>query len=134
MAPQIHKPTMDGSRLDFESLSLGCRPGIRHTLSKSAMLKGEKCRNERKTKTAQWRQVDLQAQFKTPRLAPPWSSWGCDETGPVASPHEPRPWRRTTRSAPLTIGTAEKIRAPAICYARSIWRLRRASGDGNPHA
>src|ERR1700726_2576514 len=49
MAPQIHKPTMDGSRLDFESLSLGCRPGIRHTLSKSAMLKGEKCRNERKT-------------------------------------------------------------------------------------
>jgi hypothetical protein len=40
---------MDGSRLDFESLSLGLPIRYWHTLSKSAMLKGEKCRDERKT-------------------------------------------------------------------------------------
>ena len=49
MAPQIHEPPMDGSRLDFESLSLGLPIRYWHTLSKSAMLKGEKCRDERKT-------------------------------------------------------------------------------------
>jgi hypothetical protein len=49
LASDIHRPSMDGSRLDFEALSLGWLPCPWHRLSKSATLKGEKCRNERKT-------------------------------------------------------------------------------------
>jgi hypothetical protein len=40
---------MDGPKLDFSPLPLACLTQDWHSQGKSAMLKGEKCRNERKT-------------------------------------------------------------------------------------
>jgi hypothetical protein len=45
----LHPPSMDGPQLDFSPLPLACLTRDWHNQGKSAMLKGEKCRNDRKT-------------------------------------------------------------------------------------